>query len=120
LFETLLDGHMRSTILLMAVLVLVGCAHVEDPKALAKTFAGADVEQVGAHCKAAIAKAESFDDRTLERHGVGLVISTVMGPLGWVVNLARGLEHQKSKQAVAENFKKNCSSPAFGSVELVR
>jgi hypothetical protein len=111
---------MRSTILLMVVLVLVGCAHVDDPKVLAKNHAGADIEQVGAQCKAAIAKAESFDDRTVERHGLGIVISTVMGPLGWVVNLARSQEHQKGKQAVAENLKKNCSSPALGSVELAR
>ena len=111
---------MRSTILLMVVIVLVGCAHVDDPKSLAKNFVGADVEQVGAQCKAAIAKAEGFDDRTVERHGVGLVISTAMGPLGWVLNLARGRQHQNDKQAVALNLKKNCSSPGLDGVELAR
>lgn len=110
---------MRSIILLMVV-VLVGCAHVDDPKVLAKTFAGADVERVGAQCKAAIAKAESYDDKTVERHGVGFVISTAMGPLGWLLNLARGRQHQNDKQAVALNLKKNCSSPNFDGVELAR
>jgi hypothetical protein len=111
---------MRSTILLMVVLVLAGCAHVDDPKSLAKTFAGADVEQVGAQCKAAVTKAENFDDRTLERHGLGLVISTVMGTLGWVLNLARGRQHQNDKQAVALNLKKNCSSPGLDGAAIVR
>jgi len=111
---------MRSTILLFVVVLVVGCAHVDDPKALAKNFAGADTEQLGAHCKAAIAKAETFDERTLERHVVGVVISTVLGPLGWVVNFARGQEHQKDKQAVALNLKKNCSPPVLGGVELAR
>jgi len=111
---------MRSTILLIMLVLAAGCAHVDDPKALAKNFAGADAEQVGAQCKAAVTKAENFDDRTVERHGVGLVISSVMGPLGWVFNLARGQEHQKGKQAVAENLKKNCSSPLLDSAAIVR
>lgn len=98
----------------------MGCAHLDDPRALANNFAGTNTDQLGMKCKAAIDKAANFDERTVERHGIGLVISSVLGPVGWAFNIARGHQYQNEKKSVAQNLKDNCAFLVLDSPELDR
>lgn len=96
----------------ISLVVLVGlnaaCAQVQSPRALAQPYKTAHIEQVGAQCKAAIVQAEAFNDRTVERHGLGMVLSSVLGPLGLPINWVRQRLHDEEKLALGSHLQSQC------------
>lgn len=97
-----------SSVLVILVAALAGCAQKEHPHQAAARIKNNQAHMAGAQCLHSIRQAETYDDKTLERRGVGVLLSSLLGPLSWPINKLREDEHDKQKQAVVAKLESDC------------
>lgn len=93
--------------------MLVGCATGRTPKQAVQ-----DLEAVASSpghqttdCRATKEIAKNFDDQEIPRLATRITLSTILGPLSWLVNRERDKEHQKKRDVVIAQMYQSCPHP---------
>lgn len=101
---------MRVFFLITLAILFSACAQKEHPHQAAARIKAAYGHTLGAQCLHFVRQAEKFDDKLIERRGLGMILGSVLGPLSWPINKMREDQHTDEQQAIVAKLESECKS----------